>query len=219
MPGMKKEILTSFVILGCLLFPAPFLLSQSDTGSIVGNVYDEEGNPLPGVTIVTKDQKTGIEKITHTSTDGLYYLTSLRPSVYDLTATLEGFGSTSQPNIVVNVGTRISINVVITSRRIEEQVDVVSSAIPETARSHIGEVVNQNQVANLPLNGRNFIELAFLIPGNSPAVSFDNTKARFVNVTSAGDQGRCSNVIVDGADNNDDEVGGVLQTFSEDGIA
>ncbi len=209
----------SLLILGRLLFFTTSLLAQSDTGSIVGVVRDDEGNPVPGVTVVTKDQKTGIEKSTQTSNDGLYYLTSLRPSLYDLTVTLEGFGSTCQQDIVVNVGTRVSINVTVSSRRVEQQVEVVSNAIPETTRSHIGDIVTQNQIENLPLNGRNFIELTFLVPGNSPAVSFDNTKARFVNVSSAGDQGRGANVIVDGADNNDDEVGGVLQNFSEDGIA
>ncbi len=216
---MKKGIFVSLLILGRFLSFATFLLAQSDTGSILGVVQDEEGKPVPGVTVITKDQQTGIEKITQTSNDGVYYLPSLRPSVYDLTATLEGFGSGSQQGIVVNVGTRVSVNVIVTARRVEQQVEVVSSAIPETTRSHVGGLVTQKQVESLPLNGRNFIELAFLVPGNSPAVPFDNTKARFVNVSSAGDQGRGANVIVDGSDNNDDEVGGVLQNFSQDAIA
>jgi len=213
---LKKRSLVSLFILLSLINP---LFAQNDTGSIAGIVHDDEGKPIPGVTVTARDQQTGIEKRTQTSADGFYYLTSLRPSVYDVTATLEDFGSGSEQNIVVNVGTRVSVNVIVSSRRVEQEVEVVSSAIPETTQSHVGDIVTQNQVESLPLNGRNFIDLAFLVPGNSPAVSFDNTKARFVNVTSAGDQGRGANVIVDGADNNDEEVGGVLQNFSEDGIA
>ena len=214
-----KGIFVSGLLLLFLLFPVTSIFAQNDTGSILGLVQDANGNPVSGVTVLTKDQQTGIEKITQSSNDGFYYLTSLRPGVYDLTATLEGFGNGSQQGIVVNVGTRVSVNIILIARRVEQQVEVVSGIIPETTRSHVGGIVTRKQVENLPLNGRNFIELAFLVPGNSPAVPFDNTKARFVNVSSAGDQGRGGNVIVDGSDNNDDEVGGVLQNFSEDAIA
>jgi outer membrane receptor protein involved in Fe transport len=79
-------------------------------------------------------------------------------------------------------------------------------------------VATSRSVQTLPLNGRNFLELALLIPGNSPAPNFAPSKSNIPVISSAGQFGRTSNVMIDGADNNDDTSGGPLQNISQDAV-
>jgi len=210
-----------FPLLLALLYIILFVVSisaQSDTGSITGIVNDEDGQALSGVALFAKDRETGIEKKVHTAPDGQFYISTLRPGTYDITATLEGFGTTRQQGITVSVGSRITTKIVLLPHK-EELVEVTAAnQSTDTTRSHISDVVGQQKIQDLPLNGRNFLELAFLTPGNFAAPNFDPTKTRIVEVATPGSMGRGANVIVDGVDDNDEFVGGVLQNFSQDAI-
>ena len=98
--------------------------------------------------------------------------------------------------------------------------DVASGSTAfDATSSSVDSVITSHQIKNLPLNGRNYLELAFLAPSNTPAPTFDPTKNHTVLISSAGQVGRGSTVMVDGADNSDDVVGGSLVKIPQDAVS
>ena len=122
--------------------------------------------------------------------------------------------------MTLNVGQTVTLNVPL-EININESVIVdldTRRSLIDHETSLVDGVIESKEVESLPLNGRNFLELAFLIPGNSPAPNFDPTKTNTVVISSAGQRGRGGNVTIDGVDTNDDVVGGSIQNISQDAI-
>ena len=122
--------------------------------------------------------------------------------------------------VKLEVGQNLNIPVRLTVAENRTTVEVTAEAQEgvNTTSSDLGGVIGARQIESLPLNGRNYLELAYLVPGNAPAPNFDPTKEHTVVISSAGQTGRGGNVTIDGADNNDDAVGGSLVNIPQDAV-
>ena len=125
-----------------------------------------------------------------------------------------------QENAVVNVLQRSTIDPVLKVGGIGETVNVTAESVPlvETTKTDVSGVISQRELNTLPVNGRSFASLAILIPGATLAPSFDPTKSRVGTFSIGGSTGRNLNITIDGGDNKDNAVGGILQNFSMEGI-
>ena len=138
-----------------------------------------------------------------------------------MTVTAAGFGESRHTGVVVEVGQTASLVVDLPVAQVRESVIVEGAsglAVVDTTRSVVDAVIPAPLIDALPLNGRNFLELALLVPGNAPAPNFDPTKTNTVAISSAGQLGRGGNIMIDGADNNDDVVGGPLQNVTQEAV-
>ncbi|MGH9968793.1 MAG: TonB-dependent receptor [Pyrinomonadaceae bacterium] len=194
---------------------------QAANATLTGTVTDPNGAVVAGVSVAATQKATGIRRVTVSNDEGLYVLSNLAPGDYELR--IEGKGFTTKVTktpVSLQVGQTVTLNVPLEIGVSESMtIDLEShTALIDNSASLVHGVIQSNEVEGLPLNGRNFLELALLIPGNAPAPNFDPTKTNTVVISSAGQLGRGGNVTVDGADNNDDVVGGAVQNISQEAV-
>jgi hypothetical protein len=209
------------VVAVCLLTLVLPIAAQLPIGSIGGIAKDPSGRVVPGVKVVATNEHQGSVRETTTNMDGTFTLSTVAPGTYTVVLTATGFSDVRYNHVQVPPGQAITLN---TTFHVASQSTIVSVGADTSANVNLSQSMLQGQITSstiqsLPLNGRNFLELAFLIPGNRPAPTFDPTKTNTLEISSAGGFGRGGNILVDGADNNDEVVGGTLSNFPEDSIA
>src|SRR5947208_5020276 len=197
---------------GLSLLPAA--QAQATGGNLIGRAQEKNGGPLPGVTVTATQKDTGLTRSTVTEADGSYRLPSLPAGKYTITAELNGYATVTVETVTVNVASQREINVDLSASTVSETINVVAEAPLVQTTPAVGAVVDQKQLENLPLNGRQFANLAILAPGTSLAYNSDPTKPGQLTVALNGGIGRNVNYMVDGGDNMDDTIGGALQNFN-----
>jgi outer membrane receptor protein involved in Fe transport len=226
-PRRMKTTATAaaLLLLVCLLSATTHTThaQQSATATLSGIITDPQGALVAGAQVTATQKATGARRETTSNAEGLYVLTNLPPGEYEVTIQATGFANkVFQSPIVLQVGQSVTLDAALEVGQATATVTLAggidSIPIIDTLSSKVDSVINEREVASLPLNGRNFLELALLVPGNSPAPNFDPTKTNVVAISSAGQLGRGGNITVDGADNNDDVVGGPLQNISQEAV-
>jgi Carboxypeptidase regulatory-like domain/TonB dependent receptor/TonB-dependent Receptor Plug Domain len=196
--------LTCFVF---MLAASQFAFAQVDEGSITGTVQDATGAVVAGaqVTLVNTDQ--GITLQTRTSGSGAYAFTPVRVGHYKISATAKGFAKTTQENLVVNVAQTLLVNIQLKLGAATETVEV-STAPPlmQTEEASVGQVVGEEQVNDLPLNGRNFTFLAQLGAGMQTPQADTRGNAASGAFSANGLRPAQNNYLLDGIDNNSNAV-------------
>ena len=215
---MKRFALLSVMI---LLAHAAVFAQQAANATLTGAITDPAGALVPGVKITATHTATGLKRETVTNGDGIYVLSNMPPGDYELRIEAKGFSTkVTKSAVSLKVGQTVTMDVPLDIDINENVVvDLVShKPLIDNSDSLVNGVIESREVETLPLNGRNFLELALLVPGNAPAPNFDPTKTNTVVISSAGQLGRGGNVIIDGVDTNDDVVGGSIQNISQEAI-
>jgi Carboxypeptidase regulatory-like domain len=212
-----------FAVLSLMIFSSQVvaLAQQAATATLTGTITDPAGAVVSGVSVTATQNATGVKRETVSNGDGLYVFSNMAPGDYDLRIEAKGFATkVSKTAVSLKVGQTVTLNVPLEIGVSESVVVDLEShrRLIDNSDSLVHGIVESREVESLPLNGRNFLELALLIPGNSPAPNFDPTKTNTVVISSAGQLGRGGNVTIDGADTNDDVVGGSIQNISQEAI-
>src|ERR1039457_1256856 len=178
------------------------LWAQKDAGAIVGTVRDPSGAVVGGAKVTARDVDRGQNFGATTSESGEYVISPLRVGRWVVTVEHAGFKKAISSPVEINVQDRVAINITLQVGRINEEV-VVTGAVPllQTETSELGQVVDSKRVANLPLNGRNFAQLALLSAGTAPSEPGARDEGGF-GFSANGARSLQNNFLLDGIDNN-----------------
>ena len=204
-------------LLAVLAMPA---LAQQTAGNVTGRVTDAQNAAVPGVTVTAKNSQTGFIRTEVTDAEGIYRLTALPVGTYDHHRRARRLRQRREQAASSSTSARRSTSpIAMKVATLQETVTVTGeSPLIETTSSSVGGVVDVGRIENLPLNGRQFANLAVTIPGVGLGFHSDPTKSTQYSPQIGGGNGRNVNYQIDGGDNNDDTVGGLLQLFPLEAI-
>ena len=199
--------LVAVVAISLVVF-LPTSFAQKTTGDISGTVTDPSGAAVPGSTVTLTDQATGATRKATSNGQGGFSFPQVEVGTYTITATKEGFKTITQKDVAVHVSTVTTVPVQLQVGATTEVITVEASALNlNTENGEVGNVMLSNQVSQLPLNGRNFIQLTTLMPGAAVGEGFDNKSKGLlagVHISFSGAPASTNQWSVNGANNNDE---------------
>ena len=190
-----------------LLVLAPSASAQKTSGTITGTVTDPSGAVVPSATVSVVSERTGAARETVTNEQGSFSFPELQPGTYSITVNKPGFKKLALKNVDLHVADVTSLNLKIDMGAASETVMVEASPVMvNTSTGDVSNIMLGEQVRELPMNGRNFVQLTTLVPGAAVGESFDNkNKGLFagVDISFSGSPSVNNQWTVDGAGNND----------------
>jgi len=210
------------------LFSCTLVFGQAN-GSFSGTVTDKTGSVVAGATVKATSQATGISRDAKTDGSGHYTIPLLPVSDFTVSVESPGFQSVSQKDVRLQVDEHRELNFTLAPASVTESVEVSATEVAvQTTNPTLGQVITEQQVAELPLNGRNFVQLATLTPGTtqetSPHSFFNggpssevSTRGSF-SLSVGGSRASSTDWLLDGNDNNELTAGGLAIVPSIDAI-
>jgi Carboxypeptidase regulatory-like domain len=203
------------------LFALPgFAQTTIATGSIQGTITDPTGAVVPHATVTITNKATGEKRVFVATTTGNYSSGALIPGEYTVRVDAKGF-KTTELSVTVQVGVTSTGNIKLEVGEASTVVSVTGTAVAvNTQQATVQNVLTRSQISNLPINGRNFLDLAQLTPGvqMQDGSNFDPTKNGFASISIAGQFGRTARIEVDGVDVSDETVGTVTENIPQSAI-
>src|SRR3954452_19545097 len=210
-------LLSLLVALADVASVAAFAQTTISTGSIVGTVTDATGAVLEGAKVIITNVGTNQQINLTSNASGAFNSGALSPGNYKVQVTAKGFSTTSQ-SVAVQVGNTATVNAKLAVGQESTVVEVQGSALAvNTEQAEVQGVLTSSQIDNLPVNGRNFLDLAQLEPGVQiqDGQNFDPTKAGYSSISFGGRFGRTARIEVDGVDVSDETVGTTTEDIPE----
>jgi len=209
-------------IVCALILAATNLWGQSTQGGLVGTIRDEKGAEISGAKVRVTNVGTGLQRETTTAGNGLYRVLALPTGTYQVTAEAQGFATTTTKGIEIGVDQIRTLDLALRVSARAETVTVQANAeLTQTENTKLGEIIDNRKVEDLPLNGRDFAQLARLNPGVATSGGGGGQQGGEGNVSgfsSNGQRSTSNNFLVDGVDNNDFFGGTAAQIPSIDSI-
>jgi hypothetical protein len=212
-------------VLGVVLCLAGLALAQTDTARLIGTITDPTGAVLPNASVAVTNSGTGRTVTAQTSSSGQYTVNALSAGKYHVAVTAPGF-TTSTADITLEVSQVQEVSLQLQTGATTTTVDVTADVpLVDTATSNMGEVIQGREVTELPLNGRNFTQLALLAPGvtrgaygdeasgggsGTNSETFRNSETGGAALSANGLRPQADNFLYDGVDNNDALVNTII---------
>ena len=220
---MKCRMLFVFLVGALALSLSPALYAQAN-GSFSGTVLDKSGSAITGATVTAISQATGVSREAKTDDAGHYLIPLLPVTIYTLRVEFQGFQTVENKDLRLQIDEARELNFTLSPSTVASTVEVNASAVAvETSNPSLGQVITAQEVSQLPLNGRNFVQLATLTAGattesnpnsffTSGADSEVATRGSF-SLSVGGSRPNSTDWLLDGVDNNELTAGGI-GTFS-----
>ncbi len=211
-----------------LSFACPFVYGQA-TGSISGTVSDPSGAAVPGATVTVTAPATGLSRSAKTNQNGEYVVPLLGVASYDIKVEFQGFQPAEAKEIRLQVDEHRELDFKLAPSSVQTTVEVTATPVSvQTSDATLGQVITSQQVADLPLNGRDFVQLATLTPGvtqeTNPNSFFNGGPSSEVSARGSyslsvgGSRASSTDWLLDGNDNNELTAGGISILPSIDAI-
>jgi len=179
-------------------------------GTVVGTVTDSSGDVVRGAKVTVTDEGTQVVRSVLSNDQGYYVIPALHPSKYDLAATAPGFAAYSQKAITLLADQSLTVDVHLSIGQVTQTVSVQANSVQvDTSTSTLSQVVEERRIVDLPLNGRNAVSLALLVPGTVQAPADGSDQGQYKTVPSAitvsanGSRANQTGFNLDGSSNND----------------
>jgi hypothetical protein len=223
---MRRNTLLVVVILFCSL--CPLLYSQAN-GTFSGTVADKTGSVIAGAKVTITSQLTGVSREASTDSSGHYLAPLLPVSVYTVHVESQGFQPAEQRDLKLQVNEQREVDFTLNPASVTQTVEVSATQVAvQTTNATLGQVITDQQVAQLPLNGRDFVQLATLTPGTTqetnPGSFFNGGPSSEVStrgtysLSVGGSRAQSTDWLLDGVDNNELTAGGISILPSIDAI-
>src|SRR6266568_474884 len=225
---LTKRTLMVAIFCSVTFFISPLLYGQAN-GSFSGTVADKTGSVISGATVKVTSQGTGVSREAKTDDTGHYLVPLLPIAFYTIRVESQGFQTAEQKDVRLQVDEHREVDFTLAPGAVTEKIEVSATEVAvETSTPTLGQVITSQQVAQLPLNGRNFVQLATLTPGTTQETnphSFFNgggssevsTRGSF-SLSVGGSRASSTDWLFDGNDNNELTAGGIAILPSIDAI-